>query len=149
MACPSRNQLEDDNTMQYISYELVQDTAVKEGENHIGKWNASERILAQKTSLQNSKKTFKSFANHKLEAWYLNTVKNYACNVDTQHPQTLFSVSNFAQNLKLSKKQEISEEYFHKKQISIFATVSCVKTFEDENMSLQHSVLQITSSDVK
>ena len=95
------------------------------------------------------KEKFQSFAKHKLEAWYLNTVKNYACNVDTQHPQTLFSVSDFAQNLKLSKKQEISEEYFHKKQISIFATVSCVKTFEDENKSLQHSVSQIASSDVK
>ena len=96
-----------------------------------------------------TKRSFKSYAKHKLEAWHLRNVKNVASQPASQQPGTLVSVSDFAQNLKLSRKQETSEEYFHKTQIAIYGTVSNVKNSDTNTTDIQHSLSQITSSDVK
>ena len=68
MACPSRNQLEDDNTIQYISYELVQDTAVKEGKKPYKKMECIREDISIEHFITKFKENFQSFAKHKLEA---------------------------------------------------------------------------------
>ena len=73
-------------------------------------------------------KDFEKFAAHKVEHWYLNTLKNYCSDKETQMPGSLVSISDFAQNIKISKKNYISEEYFHKAQIAMYGSVSSFKS---------------------
>ena len=65
------------------------------------------------------------------------------------------SVSDFAQNLLVETKVEVSEEHFHKAQIALFATVTSVSTAirpegdNTETEHVQHTITQVTSSDNK
>ena len=61
-------------------------------------------------------------------------------------------VTDFAQNLVLEKKHAISEEYFHKTQVALAATVTKICTQEtdsDDQQVRSHTMSQITSSDDK
>ena len=92
---------------------------------------------------------FPSYSQHKIESWYINTVKNAGTSSTGQLPNTLICVSDFAQNVKLLSKHETSEEYFHKTQISIHATVSTVNVPKSLDSNQQHSFSQITASNNK
>ena len=97
---------------------------------------------------------FGNFSQHTLEAWYLNSVKRAAFSTKYQPSSVLNCVSDFAQNLKVDKKEEVSEEYFHKTQIALFGTVTSITKqirSEDGTITLKekHTLSQITSSDNK
>ena len=135
--CPSRS---NDVTLEYITYGLVLDKHTKEGKKLYKRMDQQREDMTLEKFLQ---KFRKDFAVHRVEHWYLNTLKNYSSNKEIQQRESLISTSDFAQNLKLSKKHETSEEYFHKVEIAVFGSVSSCKT------DSQHSFSQITTSNCK
>ena len=138
--CPSRVT---DVRLEYLSYGLVVDKFIKEGKKAYKKMQQIKEEMSIESFLERFTNDFDNFSKHKVEAWFLNTLKNFASNPKNQAPNSILSVSDFAQNLKLSRKHETSEEYFHKTQIALFGTVSSVSG------ETQHSLSQITSSDCK
>ena len=94
-------------------------------------------------------KDFKSYSKHKIESWILTTRKNTSTTPKSQNPSTLFCISDFAQNIKLSTKLETSGEYFHKRQIALYGTVSTVNAKVSEDNTVQHTLSQLTTSDCK
>ena len=142
MSCPSRE--EHTASLEYISYGLVEDLHIKEGKKTYKKMEQIRSDVSLEEFHNKFFADFEAYAEHKVVAWHLNNLKVYASTASTQNPQNMVCISDFAQNLKLSKKQETSEEYFHKTQVALFATVTTVKS-----ESQQHTLSQITSSDVK
>ena len=69
--------------------------------------------------LEKYETNFTSYAKHKTEAWILNTIKSTCSEKNFQSNDLLYMVSDFAQNLKIEKRKETAEEYFHKRQIVI------------------------------
>ena len=138
--CPSQDQ--QGVSLEYISYKLVEDKSIKEGKKVYKKMDQIKEDMAFETFLK-FKNDFASYSCHKLEAWILNNLKSHGSDPNHQNKQNLVCVSDFAQNLKLSKKHEVSEEYFHKTQISLYATVSTMRD------TRQHTLSQISSSDFK
>ena len=133
----------------YIHYELVVDSNTKEGEKP---YKRMEKIKEDKTVdnfLKDFVGEFPKYARHKLENWFLSTVKAAATSPKSQSGNTVVSISDFAQKLKLSSKKETSEEYFLQKQIAIFGTVSTINVAGPDNNSQHHSLSQITSSENK
>ena len=147
--CPTREKSSQTTEMPYVSYKLVSDTTVKEGKSAYKKMEQVTEDKDFDSFLETYKSNFPLHAKHQTEAWLLNTIKNTCCDGDYQPNSLIHIVSDFAQNLKLDLKKETSEEYFHKPQIAIFASVASVnvKVSDDENR--QHTVSQITSSDCK
>ena len=140
--CPSRG--EHSTSLEYISYGLVEDPHIKEGKKTYKKMEQIKSDVSLEEFHTQFFTDFESYAEHKVVAWLLNNLIVYASTASTQNSQNMVCISDFAQNLKLSKKQETSEEYFHKKQVALFDTVTTVKS-----ESHQHTLSQITSSDVK
>ena len=89
---------------------------------------------------------FSDYSEHKIEAWYLNTVKNASFTPTSQPPNTMTMISDFAQNLQLSSKKETSEEYFHKPQVALFGTVSTINVPVSEGSIKQRTISQVLSS---
>ena len=116
--CPSR--LENSANLEYISYGLREDTTVKEGKATYKKMEKIKEGLSFTEFIERFHKDFKSYSKHKIESWILTTIKNTSTTPKSQNPSTLFCISDFAQNIKLSTKKETSEEYFHKRQIALF-----------------------------
>ena len=139
--CPSRT--ESPGTLEYVSYGLVEDKMIKEGKKPYKKMEKIREDKSFQEFIIQFTKDFEIYAKHKLKAWFLNNLKSFASHPEHQKAHNLICVSDFAQNLKLSKKQEISEEYFHKTQIAIFGSVSTIGGLT------QHTMSQITSSDMK
>ena len=123
--CPSRQNI-DTTTLEYLSYELVIDKNIKEGKKPYKKMEKISKNIKVIDFVKEFSKNFLSYAKHKVECWFINTVKNTSTTAVSQRHDTMVSVSDFAQNLKLSSKKETSEEYFHKTQIAIFGTVSTI-----------------------
>ena len=138
--CPSRSS---GINLEYLTYSLVIDKNTKEGKKPFKRMDQVKEEMTFECFVEKFKRNFKDFSIHKVEAWYLSTVKNYSCSPDNQVQGLLHSTSDFAQNLKLSRKHETSEEYFHKHQIALFASVNVVKGHN------QLSISQFTSSDNK
>ena len=147
--CPLREEKDKTSSIPYVHYELVEDSNIKEGKKA---YKRTEKITEDKNAndfLKEFSSGFSQFAKHKLEYWFLSTVKTASSSSKSQHKNTMFAISDFAQNIKLSSKKETSEEYFHQKQIAVFGTVSTINVPGPENTGQQHSLSQITSSDNK
>ena len=140
-----------DNTksLDYLKYELKVAKNIKEGKKAYKKMEKVYESKSVNEYIHEFISTFPNYAKHKVESWYIATVRKAGMSSGSQPNDTLFSVSDFAQNLKLSSKHETSEEYFHKTEISIFGTVSTVNVPESPTSSKQHSFSQITASDNK
>ena len=140
--------------MSFVTYELVVDTHIKEGKSEYKKTEKVETEKSLEEFIAAFTGDFITYAQHTLEAWYLTTVKNAAFSSNYQPSFALHCVSDFAQNLLVEKKQEVSEEYFHKKQIALFGTVSSItKEIRSEEgtptTKVKHTLSQMTSSNNK
>ena len=147
--CPMRLEKDKIKTLESIHYGLVIDSHTKEGKKP---YKRMEKIKEEKNVndfLKDFTSNFLKYGKHKVENWFISTLKTASTSPKSQCQNTLFSVSDFAQNLKLSSKKETSEEYFHQKQISMFGTVSTVNVPCPGGSSQQHSLSQITTSDNK
>ena len=94
---------------------------------------------------------FPAYSQHEVESWFLNVVKNAAMSNGYMPSHAVSQVTDFAQ-----KRHAISEEYFHKAQVALAATVTKVSTpirneegSNEPQKSVEHLLSQITSSDNK
>lgn len=155
MYCPMRQE-QTGLYLSYVTYELVVDKHIKEGKSDYKKTEKIETEMSLQDFLSAFIKDFPKFSQHTLEAWYLNAVKNAAFSKAYQPSFVLHCVSDFAQNIQIEKKDEVSEEYFHKKQIALFGTMTSItKTARvpdgegSHNEKFKHKLSQITSSNNK
>ena len=142
-------QSDNDLEIPYVTFELVEAKDVKEGKQG---YKRTEKVLQDMPMGDFVKKfvsDFDDFAKHVVESWFLNTVKNVAFSPSNQPSHAIVAVSDFAQNLQVEKKIEMSEEHFHKAQIAMFATVVSVSTLDESGGQMRHSVTQVTTSDNK
>ena len=109
MYCPMRSS-ECDVCLSFVTYELVVDTHIKEGKSEYKKTEKVETEKSLEEFIAAFTGDFTAYAQHTLEAWYLTTVKNAAFCSNYQPSFALHCVSDFAQNLLVKKKQEVSEE---------------------------------------
>ena len=119
--CPTRGENNDQRPLNYVSYGLVTDKTIKEGK---AAYKKMEEIREEKTFdefLDSFVSSFPSFSKHKLEAWLLNTLKNTCLDEKYQPCNTLFSISDFAQNLKLDKKKKPQKNIFIKLKFQYIA----------------------------
>ena len=133
----------------YASFELVEAKDVKEGKQG---YKRTEKVLQDmplEDFIEKFVSDFDDFAKHVVESWFLNTVKNVAFSPSNQPSHAIVAVSDFAQNLQVEKKIEMSEEHFHKAQIAMFATVVSVSTPEENGGNIKHSITQVTTSNNK
>ena len=147
MSCPSSM---NEGVLNYVTYELVVDENIKEGKKVYKKTDKVETEMVLSEFVTRFCQDFPAFSKHTLEAWFLNSVKNAGFSKTNQPPHAMIGVSDFAQNHQVEKKHEVSEEYFHKTQFSLFATVTTVVTEEEvetgDREKVQHTVTQATSS---
>ena len=141
--------VENDNEIPYVTYELVEAQDIKDGKQA---YKRTEKVLTDMSIEDFTNKfvaDFDNYAKHVVESCYLNTVKNVACAPSNQPDHAIFGVSDFAQNIQVEKKIEMSEEHFHKAQIAMFATVASVTSQDEDGQSIKHSITQVTTSDIK
>ena len=147
MSCPSSIS---EGVLNYVTYELVEDGNIKEGKKVYKKTDKVETEMGLSDFVAKLSQDFPEFSKHTMEAWFLNSVKNAGFSTTNQPSHAMVCVSDFAQNLQVEKKHEVSEEYFHKTQFSLFATVTTVATEIEgesgEKEKAQHTVSQVTSS---
>ena len=133
----------------YVTYDLVEDPNIKEGKKVYKKTEKIETEMQMTDFLEKFMQDFPGFSKHTLEAWFLNAIKNAAFSNENQPSHVMVCVSDFAQNLQVEKKHEVAEEYFHKSQIALFATVSTInkEAVEDQpGERVQHTISQVTAS---
>ena len=149
MSCPMRPPMNDDK-LEYVKYELVAEKSVKEGKQGYKKMDKTLVELSPEEFISKLKDDFPSYSQHEVESWYLNAVRNAAFSEGYMPNHAIAMVTDFAQNLVLEKKHAISEEYFHKTQVALAATVSKVSTPQTAGGDpTPHIISQITSSDDK
>ena len=122
--CPSRDS--QDVLLEYVSYGRAEDKLIKEGKKIYKKMDKIKEDMTFDNFLQQFISDFSSYSGHKIVAWLLNNLMNFGPSHYNQNSKNMVCVSDFAQNVKLSKKHEVSEEYSHKTQIAVFGTVSTV-----------------------
>ena len=146
MFCPKASNTD---ILNYVTYDLVEDPNIKEGKKVYKKTDKIETEMVISDYVAKFIEDFQKFCKHTLEAWFLNATKNAGFSIANQPSHALIGVSDFAQNVLVEKKHEVAEEYFHKSQIALFATVStiCTDMLDDQpGERAQHTISQVTSS---
>ena len=97
---------------------------------------------------------FQEYSKHEVESWFINATKNSAFSPNYMPRHALRQVTDFAQNMVHEPRHAVSEEYFHKSQSALSATVTGISTpivSEDGEIEkhVEHILSQITSSDNK
>ena len=133
----------------YVTYELVEAKDIKEGKKSYKKTEKQLTDMPIEDFIQKFVSNFDDYAQHVVESWFLNVVKNAAFAPANQPSHALVGVSDFAQNIQVEKKVEMSEEHFHKTQIAMFATVASVSTPVEGGDNVKHSITQVTTSNNK
>ena len=135
--------------LNYVTYDLVEDPNIKDGKKAYKKTDKIETEMDMADFVAKFVQDFPAFSKHTLEAWFLNAVKNAAFSGENQPSHVMVCVSDFAQNLQVEKKHEVAEEYFHKSQIALFATVSTINKDHPEDQPgerNQRTLSQVTAS---
>ena len=148
LSCPMRS-TEIDFEIAYVTYELVEAKDIKEGKKSYKKTEKQLTDMLIEDFIQKFVSNFDDYAQHVVESWFLNVVKNAAFEPANQPSHALVGVSDFAQNIQVEKKVEMSEEHFHKTQIAMFATVASVSTPVEGGDNVKHSITQVTTSNNK
>ena len=155
MFCPM-SQIQSDIQLPYVTYEITVEETVKEGKQGYKK---TEKVMTD-MSINMFKETFivdfHEYSKHEVESWYINAVKNAAFSPEYMPSHAMRQVMDFAQNLVHEKRHAVSEEYFHKSQSALSATVTGVSTpigaegeVQERPKHKEHILSQVTSSDNK
>ena len=106
--CPIRNNMDSNTSLEYLAYELVIDKNIKEGKKPYKKMEKIYKVMNVKDFIEEFNTTFPKYAKHKLESWFINTVKNSSKTSDGQCCNTMVSISDFAQisNYQVKKKHQ-------------------------------------------
>ena len=153
--CPMQ-EIQPSTKLAYIKYELATEEHAKEGKAAYKKMEKVYYNLPVDDLMNIYIDDFAAYSKHKVESWYLNAVRNAAMSKEYMPSHAMSMVIDFAQNLVLEKQHAISEEYFHKKQVALTATVTKVCTpiqselgSENSTVTVEHVLSQITSSENK
>ena len=154
MHCPMKPNSSDE--LAYVKYELAAEKTVKEGKQPYKKMEKTMSDLPVQEFINRFIAEFPAYSQHEVESWFLNVVKNAALSNGYMPSHVISQVTDFAQNLVMEKRHAISEEYFHKAQVALAATVTKVSTpirneegSNESQKSVEHLLSQITSSDNK
>ena len=144
------------NELAYVKYELATEKTIKEGKQPYKKMEKTLTDLPVEEFIDRFITEFPSYSQHEVESWFLNAVKNAAFSKGYMPSHAIGQVMDFAQNLVLEKRHAISEEYFHKVQVALAATVTTICTpirveegSNETGQSIKHVLSQITSSENK
>lgn len=156
MFCPMAKAEEKEVELAYVTYKLIAEKIVKEGKQAYKKTEKIMTDMPISMFITKFVDDFSEYSKHEVESWFLNAVKNAAFSPGYMPSHAMRQVMDFAQNLQHDKRHEISEEYFHKAQSALAATVTGISTpirveegSGDEPKSIDHILSQITSSDHK
>lgn len=148
-------QTQNADELAYVKYELAAEKTIKEGKQPYKKMVKVLIDLPVEQFITRFVDEFPSYSQHEVESWFLNAVRNAAFSNGYMPRHTIAQVTDFAQNLVLEKRHAISEEYFHKTQVALAATVTKVCTpirveeGSTQTESIPHVLSQITSSENK
>ena len=153
MFCPMANS-QGDMELPYVSFAVATQEGAKEGKKAYKK---TERVMTDmniKEFEDKFKIDFHEYSKHEVESWYINSVRNAAFSPNYMPKHVMRQVMDFAQNLVHDRRHAVSEEYFHKAQSALSATVTGISTpvlseGGEKTKNVEHIISQITSSDNK
>ena len=96
--------------------------------------------------LDKFKESFSDYVEHVVLSWYLRNAKMEAFKLETMPGHMMSFVADFAQNIKVIKRSETAEEYFHRPEVAIHGIVS---GFKSADGGRQYQMTHTTSSDYR
>ena len=81
---------------------------------------------------QITREEFSSYAEHIVTAWFLRSTKLELLDKQSGLQQFLTLVSDFGENILVTRKHETADQYFHRMQICLFGTVCTLPSSLDE-----------------
>ena len=120
----------------YVTYVLTSETKVKEGKQAYKKTEKVTTDMQIDVFSATFVSDFTEYAKHEVESWFLNAVRNAAFSPGYMPRHAMSQVMDFAQNLVHEKRHAVSEEYFHKPQSALAATVTSIKGLCKYNFKL-------------
>ena len=69
---------------------------------------------------------FTNFCRHIVPSWFLTNTKGEMMLPLERRSQSIFIVSDFAENVTVVRKKEVADQYFHRPEILLFGAVSSV-----------------------
>ena len=94
-------------------------------------------------------KTFPVFPNHIVSFWYLTNVKLELQKPLASRSSILFITTNFAENVLIVRKHELSDQYFHRIEILLFGAVASFVTTMEMNDPVLKQYSYLVSSDYR
>ena len=89
---------------------------------------------------------FHEFSRHLVPSWFLSNTKNEIMKPLSRRLSVLFSVTDFAENVVIDWKYELSEQHFHKREILLFgAVLSFAVVDTNGHINLQHYSYMVSS----
>ena len=107
----------------------------------------SDKLCSQKLNSNTSRAEFSSYAEHIVAAWFLRSTKLELLNKQSQLRHFITMISDFGENILVTRKNETSDQFFHRLQICLFGTVCILPSSLDENKT--ETVSHIITSDYK
>ena len=91
-------------------------------------------------------KLFQEFSSHTIPSWFLTNTKLELQTYSSSHTTTLFITTDFAENVVVVRKYEVSDQYFHGVEILLWGAVaSYVVTKSDEELVLRQESYMVSS----
>jgi hypothetical protein len=108
----------------YVEFELVEIENQKEGKENFKRMDKVITDLTLADFKEKIKAEFKVYAEHVVAFWFLRNTKNAAFSPKYLPSHVLKLTSDFAENITIIKKWELSEQYFKRPEICLFGSVS-------------------------
>ena len=94
-------------------------------------------------------KTFPVFSHHIVSSWYLTNVKLELQKPLASRSSILFITTDFAENVLIVRKHELSDQYFHRIEILLFGAVASFVTTMEMNDPVLKQYSYLVSSDYR
>ena len=89
---------------------------------------------------------FQEFSSHIIPSWFLTNTKQELQKCCSSRATTLFITSDFAENVVVVRKYEVSDQYFHRVEILLWGAVaSYVVTESNEELVLRQESYMVSS----
>ena len=87
------------------------------------------------------------YTHHTILAWYLANSKIEIMRPLTRRARVLVVITDFAENVKVIRKHELSDQYFHRPEILLFGAVAsvCLPEGGDQEIQLLNSSYMVCS----
>ena len=92
---------------------------------------------------------FQEYVHHIVPSWYLTNVKHELQKCRDSRASTLFITSDFAENILIVRKYELSDQYFHRNEILLYGAVASYVKTEVSGELVPHQSSYMVSSDYR